>query len=190
MADLIPAGRYNARAVDAQLGLSKGGSEQIGIGFEILDEGDHLGWHITGFFSFSDAAADYTFEKMRNAGWEGDDVTDLSSLSPSAADCSIVIKHEEYEGEWRAKVAFVNRPGTGKVKMTTPLEGGALASFGARMRAKAIASRGTGGGGGARPANGGATTRTARTPAPHPNAPGADDGGDPGLDSNGRPLPF
>ncbi len=139
MSNLIPPGRYAARAVDAELGLTKASTEQIGIGFEILQEGEYQGWHITGFFSFSDAAVDYTMEKMRNAGWQGDDVAALESLSPSQTDCSIVIKHEEYEGKVSAKVAFVNNGG--KVKMAAPLEGGQRQSFAARMRGKAIASR-------------------------------------------------
>lgn len=176
MDNLIAQGRYRARAVDAQLGLSKSNSEQVGIGFEILDEGQYEGWHITGFFSFSDAAADYTLEKMRNAGWQGDDVSDLSSLCPAEGECVIVIRHEEYEGKTQVKVAFVNKPGTGKVKMAAPLEGAAASSFAARMRAKAIASRQEGG----RPASS-APARTGNGGRPaqtdHPFAPGgaADD---------------
>lgn len=171
MSTLIPPGRYAARATDADLGLSKQNTEQIGIGFEILQEGEFCGWHITGFFSFSDKAAEYTFEKMRNAGWTGDDVGDLTSLAPSTVDCSITIKHEEWEGETNAKVAFVNKPSDGKVKMAAPLDGGQRQSFAARMRAKAIASRPREQSAPpSRPVNGGATPTRGRDP--HPNAPG------------------
>ena len=136
--NILPAGRYPARTVEADLGYTKSNTEQVALGFEVL-AGEHQGWRITGFFSFSEAAVDYTMEKLRNAGWQGDDISDLSSLCPSSTECSIVVRHEEYEGKTSAKVAFVNR--SGGVKLAAPLDADQRASFAQRMRAKAIASR-------------------------------------------------
>ncbi len=178
MSDLIPAGRYPAKSIDAQLGEAKSGNEQIGVCFQIQGDGVCSGRMLTGFFSFSDNAVDYTMEKLRNAGWQGDDLSDLSSLCPSEVECSIVVQHEDYEGKTNAKIAFVNKPDG--VKMAAPLDDAKKRSLAARMKAKAIASR---------QGQPSAPSKPASRPSgggygnpSHPNAPGNGPGDD--------PLPF
>lgn len=140
MSNIIPEGTYRARCLETDLGSSKTGKEQIMMNFQITEEGQWCGKHWSGYFYFSDKAADYTFEKMRNAGWQGDDLADLSSLSPSNVECLIVISHEEYEGKTRVKIDYVNKLGGG-VKMADPMDAAKRKAFAERMRGKAIASK-------------------------------------------------
>jgi hypothetical protein len=58
-----------------------------------------------------------------------------------------VIRHEEYNGEVRDKIAFVNRAGGGgafKIAADRALDPGTIAALDAQIRAKAGAARATG----------------------------------------------
>ena len=140
MSSMIPEGTYRARCTEADLGSAKTGTEQILMKFQISEEGEWCGKHWSGFFYFSDKTADYTLEKMRNAGWQGDDLNDLSSLNPAKIDCMIVIKHDEYEGRVRASIDFVNKLDSG-IKMANPMDVARRKEFAERMKGKAVASR-------------------------------------------------
>jgi hypothetical protein len=73
-------GRYSARAVSWQLGEAGTGTPQVGIEFRIED-GDQKGERISGYFALSDAAAEYTLQKLRNCGWRGTDISELDDPS-------------------------------------------------------------------------------------------------------------
>lgn len=64
---------------------------------------------ITGFFSLTEKAAGYTIDKIRNLGFQGDDLGLLADgKALQGGWCTISIQHETYDGIVRAKVAFVN----------------------------------------------------------------------------------
>lgn len=131
-----PEGKFRAKARKAELGESKSG-EQIGIEFEIL-EGETKGHRLAYYSSFSEAAMAITIKAMRTAGWKGDDVTDLSSLSREDVPVvELVVEHETWEDKTRAKVKWVNS--AGGVQMKNPLDQGKKAGLAARMR-QAVAS--------------------------------------------------
>jgi hypothetical protein len=169
--NFIAEGRHAAVCRSIQFGLTKNQKEQVAIGFEIIGEDADAGRMITYFGTFDEAqpgkrsgAIDFTLEALRNLGWTGDDLAELPALAESgqlAEEVSIVVAHEEYEGTWRAKVKWVNKPGGGMVKLETPLDDRQLKTFAASMRNRLR-------GAAQRPTNG------ASRPAPtrHPNAPG------------------
>lgn len=168
MSDLISKGRHPA-VCSGSIQLSTVGEgdnekEQVVVQFTLNDENDPFnGWSITWFGFLTEKTWERTIEALRIMGWTGDDMSELPALAASGSlgnQVEIVIDHEEYKGEWQAKVRWVNRPGGGAVKVKNPLEGAALAKFAARMKGKIRTVPPVGG---SRPSNGAA-------PAPHPNA--------------------
>ena len=93
-------GTFEAAIVDHGFGSSKNTkSPQFVVSFQ-TDEGP-----ITGFFSMTDKAIEYTLEKIRNMGFDGADLgllADGTALRGSR--CQIVVKHETWEGVTRAKI--------------------------------------------------------------------------------------
>lgn len=67
----IPAGKYVAKAVHAELGHAKTGSEMIAVLFEIT-EGEYTGQRITWWGYFSEKTAKRTVESLKYTGWRGD----------------------------------------------------------------------------------------------------------------------
>ena len=166
---MIAKGTYRARALDAALGITSTGKEQIGILFELADESAQ---RIMWFGYFTEQTLDRTVESLRHLGWQGDNLADFSTGLP--ADCTheveIVIDHEaDQTGELRARVRWINS-GRG-VAVKERLDDQAARSFGARMRAR-VAAIGTG-----RP------RETSRPAPPRPASPA------PGGESRGTAAP-
>lgn len=133
--NMIPEGRWDAVPTGAVLGETKGGKEQLGIGFDI----PALERSITGYFYFTEDTAKRTMSALRTCGWQGDDLLDLSSVGADPElRVQVVIKHEEYEGKWQAKVAFVNPQGG--VAIAKPLDHGKKLALAQRMRGLAMES--------------------------------------------------
>jgi len=161
--------------------------EQAVVLFDIVGDNDpDNGRSITWFGYLNDKNFDRTVEALRYCGWEGDELAELPQLAAAgrlAQEVELVVVHEEYQGEWRAKVRWVNRPGGGAVQLKKPLEGQELAAFSARMkgRVRVAGDANRPGGSAARPSAGGQQrSSTSRSQDPHPNAPGG------GLDD----IPF
>lgn len=133
---MMNAGRYKAVAQEAELGESGNGTEQVWVLFRITEPGEHEGDEISwyGYFK-SDASIRIALGGLRAAGWTGNDISDLSSLCPSETECSLVIKHETYEGETRARVAFVNELGRGGGQ-ANPMDEGKKKKFAATLNAR------------------------------------------------------
>lgn len=67
----ITAGKYVAKAVQAELGHAKTGSEMIAVLFEIT-EGEYTGQRITWWGYFTEKTAKRTVESLKYTGWRGD----------------------------------------------------------------------------------------------------------------------
>lgn len=145
--------RYRAKAVSWDLGEASTGTPQAGIEFEIQD-GDHKGERISGYFALSDAAAEYTLEKLRNCGWTGSDIGDLLDKVVSATMAANVVElvvepedqvkngqpvtdEETGEVKRRLRIQFVNRSGGLAIKKTMSDDG--KRALAAKMRAKLAA---------------------------------------------------
>ena len=104
------AGTYRARAIEADLRVSKNGNEMVVVNFHVESERSNLTWF--GTFA-SSRGANVALRALRAMGWTGDDITDLSGCTKN--DVDLVVEMEVWEGESRAKVKGVNAPSKGVV---------------------------------------------------------------------------
>jgi hypothetical protein len=126
--------KKRAVAVGAAIGTASTGTRQIGIEFRYLDEEGG----ITYYGPLSDAAFPYTMKAIRAAGFQGDDLSDLSSLnSEDTPEVVLVIGPETYNGQTTMKVKFVNS--SGGLAMKNALQGNDLKAFAQQMRGKIVA---------------------------------------------------
>jgi len=85
----------------------------------------------------NDQAIEITLGALRNCGWEGDMINDLTGIDKNAV--MLVIDDEEYEGKTNARIKFVNRiAGFGAKNPLNEQQSMALAH---RLRTKAAAHR-------------------------------------------------
>lgn len=133
--------KYLARAIGCSFGESKNGNYQIAIQCEVSD-GEYTGEHIAWIGTFAPGkATDIAIRALKEAfGWKGDDLSELADLDAEHAaqtlpdavelDCDM----EEWEGEWKLKAKWANRPGGGRFAFKEPLAGEKLKAFAAQMR--------------------------------------------------------
>jgi hypothetical protein len=130
-------GKHPARAVNAVLGVANTGTEQVGIEYEFTD-GPNKGKRITHYAYFTDKTMDRSVETLRLSGFEGDDLTDVSSLSaPTTPVVQLVLEHEEHNGVSQIRVKWVNRLGGAAVKQA--MEPDQARDFANRMRGHLVA---------------------------------------------------
>lgn len=175
---------YRAKAVNTSFGVTpEKGTNFIAIGFEVVDDECFSGERTDAWLGyFSGKATERTIESLQHLGYTGDDLSQLEELDergcaellPNVVE--IVCEPEEHNGQWRLRVQWVNRPGSGRFVAKQPLKGSELKSFAAQMRGALRNARGP-----QKPANG----STGSKPA-HPNAPGSGYGGRGGSDD----IPF
>lgn len=128
---LIDPGTYPAQPLEAELTETKKGDPCVVVSFEIA-HGQRISW----WGYFTDKTQRRTIESLRHCGWDGDNLGDLSSISPESPTVELVIEHEEYEGKVRARVQWVNRLGGGIA--TAPMAADKRAAFAARMKGLVI----------------------------------------------------
>lgn len=129
----IPNGRYQAQVVEAIMGESYGGKDQLEIIWEII-EGEHTGARCSSLSYFSGGAKPITIEMMRYLGW-----TDGAGLEAITGKATISLYDDTYHGET-----------TQKVKVYVPRAGGVQTPENKRKSpaaSKAFLSRLTNGGG-------------------------------------------
>jgi hypothetical protein len=152
--------KKRAKAIAAAIGKAKTGTHQIAIEFEFLDEQGG----ITYYGPLTDAALEYTMKAIRTAGFQGDDLSDLSSLCGETPDVMLVIGPDEYEGKVTRKVKFINSMGGLAVK--DALQGDDLAAFARSMKGKIINCERSGGERQRRPAAKKAPNHSGEEPSP------------------------
>jgi hypothetical protein len=135
---MIAEGTYRGKPVQAALGLTGNGKEQIGVLFEFIDPpGQRLTWY--GFFTEDTYAR--TIEALRFCGWQGQDLSDFVDGKPLPAgfdqEVELVVEHQEYQGKVSARVAWVNSGGG--LALKTALTDDQARAFAARMKGKIIA---------------------------------------------------
>jgi hypothetical protein len=166
--------KYLANIVGATFGTSSNGNEQVAIQCEITEGPDDLST-IAYVGAFTDKSIEYTEKAMRACGWEGNDLIEFKRLADAGqlGPVELVVYDDTYEGETRAKILFINRPGGGRFKFKegSELDGASLQSFAARMKATFAASA-SGQRSTSRPSGNG--QRRQGGGDSHPNAPGND----------------
>jgi len=135
---MLDPGTYKAVAVDAALGMTGTGKVQVAVLFALLDVPEKK---LTWYGYFTDETKDRTFRALRNAGWQGTDLSDLSDLSRDDTPAvDLVVKHEpDQNGELRERVAWVNLPGSGGIAMKQALDADAARKFASEMKGAVVA---------------------------------------------------
>lgn len=129
MSNLIPSGKYIGIPTGALLAETSKGEPQAAIGFDIPEVQTSLTYY--GFFT--EKTERRTIETLRYCGWTGDDITDLSSVgSDPNVRVELVVIVDEYNGERRNKIDWVNKPGG--IQAAKPLDAGKKALFANRIR--------------------------------------------------------
>lgn len=133
---MVPKGTHKARAVDAALGMTQTGKEQVAVLFELTDGSCE---RITWYGYFTDATFERTVESLRYLGWTGTDLTDFIMLpSECVNEVEIVVDDEDDQrGNPVRKVRWVNS-GRG-VAVRDVLDDAQARAFGARMKARVAA---------------------------------------------------
>lgn len=133
----IAAGTYRARAIagSEQYGQTTSGNDQIVIDLDLLD----IGEKVSTFLVFSDKAAQYSIDRLRVAGWTGDDLANLVGLGD--VECEVEVKYEMYNGDEKMKVQI--RTGGGAVKLKDVLDEKGKKAFAAKYKAYAVTAKKT-----------------------------------------------
>lgn len=78
----ITSGQYQGKAVkgSVQYGETPNGTLQIAINMELFDDKDQSIGTMTTFLYFSDAAAVYSYERLRALGWKGEGPDQIDRL--------------------------------------------------------------------------------------------------------------
>lgn len=136
----VPSGTYRARGVpgSAQLGKTDAGNPQLAASFEIIDE-SHAGTFVPWYGYFTDKTKKRTLESLRLAGWSNDDIGEIEGFGDTEVD--IVVEHNEWEGKVSARVAWVNRPGSGGIALKSPMNEAERKAFAAKLKGEAVQSR-------------------------------------------------
>jgi hypothetical protein len=127
------------------MGFTNAGKEQVAVAFELVEQpGQRITWYglfrteITGQERISQC--ERTMESLRLCGWNTDDLSDLAGISDNEVE--LTIDHEtDLKGETRARVKWVNAPGSGGPALKNIMPDAQKKSFAAKMKAAAIASR-------------------------------------------------
>lgn len=161
---MLQPGTYVARAVEGKLGYAKTGTERVAVRFEIVEPAEAAGQSIIWDGWLTDNAFERTVESLRHAGMTGDDLVALEGLG--SKNVELVIAEEEYQGEFRAKVKWVNKLGGGRGLTVGAMPEDKAKEFAARMRARVAGIGGQRPGAGPRPT----PQRRDTVPAPPPSA--------------------
>lgn len=128
-----------------RFGLSDSGNEQIALAFTLLDEegvdtGETIDW--VGTFA-SEKSNEITIKALRNCGWKTDDIANLNGINDNEVELDI--QFDEYNGERRLKVKWVNKPGGNRIKFKNELDERGKKALAARLRGTIAANKASGG---------------------------------------------
>ena len=133
----IAPGKYTARAVEAVMGYTQSGTEQICICFEFTDEVNH-GHRANWYGVFSEKNGRKVLEQMSYCGWRGDWDT-LAGLYDQEVSITVefdkaadgTVKKDRNDVPY-TRIAWVNPIGGASLK--TKMDPGQVKSFAARMK--------------------------------------------------------
>jgi len=129
-------GTHKARATAIKFGYTSNSTEQAAISLEIT-EGEAQGESIAYYAYFSEKAQGYSIAALRALGWTGDDLSAVE-IADLPSEVQIVVDSEEYKGETRQKVKWVNALGAGVASCKNKMTPAQRAEFGARMRGNCV----------------------------------------------------
>lgn len=121
----IKAGVYRGRLVagSEQYGESTNGNLELIVDADLeMDDGSVR--RVSTPLYLSAAAAPYSIDRLRAAGWEGNDIRDLTGIDKNEVDFEV--RHEEYNGEMKTKVQIMS--GGGRFQSANPVDKNAFAA--------------------------------------------------------------
>jgi len=131
---MIPNGTHMGKVVGFGLGGLENGKEHVAIEFEFyeLEGAPRMTWY---GYLHTEKVFPRTMKVLREIGWHGTDVSDLTGMEELEA--SLVVETEEYEGKQRQKIKWVNSPNGGPAyaQMDSP----AVKQFAAGLRGRIAA---------------------------------------------------
>lgn len=128
-------GSYRARAIEWKWGKSSNDNVQLGVSFDFLD---HPGTRMTRYLSFTDDAFDHSIKAMRNCGWQGEDLDDLTGLDTNEVSLVVDYDRDDTNHEKGLRIQFVNS--AGGIAMKTAMAPEEVKSFGQRMKGRVRAA--------------------------------------------------
>lgn len=128
----MQSGTYIARAVDIDMGFAETGTPQYAVVFKIEDTGEHITWY--GFMT--EKTAERTLESLRYCGWRGMDPGAIE-IEDLPEQVEIVVEEDEYNGNVRYRVRWVNQPGRRAV-LKQRMDDKQRRSFGERFKGLAM----------------------------------------------------
>lgn len=139
MSDIKP-GTYRATAKSCGLGETKNGNPQICVEIELVDRDGVVLGNLPWYGYFTDDGFPIAFRALRALGWQGNDIGELddcdcSKLLPNEGEA--VVRLDEYEGQERVRVAFINAAGEG-VRLAKRLDPAGKAKLAERLKARIL----------------------------------------------------
>jgi len=134
---VIQPGTYQARATGAEYGVTKNGTEQVGVSFVITSSpnGQYDGAQLVWYGFFTEKTEDRTIEALITCG-----CTNLATLEGvTKNEVSIVVNHEPHyqTGEPTPRIQWINK--LGGIAMTTRMSTIEAKTFAAKMQGKFVA---------------------------------------------------
>lgn len=125
-------GRHAAKAIDIDMGYAETGTPQYAVAFELVETRETITWY--GYMS--EKAAERTLQSLRYCGWQGNDPGAISAADLTE-EVELDIQEDEYKGETRMKVQWVNRRGGGAV-LKSRMDESQRKAFGDQFRGLAM----------------------------------------------------
>lgn len=100
---LIAPGKYKAKPIKWGTGESGTGTPYIAVQFE-LPSGETITW----WGYVTERSIDRVIESLRYCGWWGHELAKMGEEGMGTKEPIIVVEHEEYNGEVRDRVRWVN----------------------------------------------------------------------------------
>lgn len=123
-------GKYFARAIGAEFGFTKNGSEQVAVLFETVN-----GEQITWWGYFSEKATPHTLTALKRCGWDGADLAELTGLGEKEVELDV--QWDEYQGQQNLRVKWINAANAPMLRDQMSPE--QRAAFAARMKGQVMA---------------------------------------------------
>lgn len=146
MDELVPEGYYDAVAVKtmddvgveafARLAVANSGTNQVVADFQLINLAPGINpprWPLRWYGYFTDGTTDRTIEALRAMGFRGDDFMELETQKLNQI-VRVKVEHNDYNGKITARIAFVNAPGGGVVKLNNPMDADDKRRFAAVMK--------------------------------------------------------
>lgn len=132
---MLTEGKHTARVTDLAWQTAQNGNTYLTLRFTAT-QGDGTGETATKNMFFSEKALQRTVEDLRALGWQGDDPSTIT-LADISGEVSVTVEHESFSGRdgedrMAARVKWINAANA--LKGTA--DQGAVAAFGAQLKAR------------------------------------------------------